>query len=236
VKLLRAIQERRVRKLGATAEEAVDVRIISATHQHLAACVERGAFRQDLYYRLNVIELALPPLRERSDDIAMLASLILDRLAGGAASAVLSSQALQALKAYSFPGNVRELENILERAVAFAGGGVIEVADLALKGIGGNGAAPPELVCREPELEPEAAQIGHAAEAASANPVPPIAADLLPALPCDLPRYLDAMEREIMRRALEKTRYNRTQAADLLGISFRQLRYRMQRLGIHEPD
>ncbi|HEX7642236.1 MAG TPA: sigma-54 dependent transcriptional regulator [Burkholderiaceae bacterium] len=236
VKLLRAIQERRVRKLGATAEEAVDVRIISATHQHLAACVERGAFRQDLYYRLNVIELALPPLRERSDDIAMLASLILDRLAGGAASAVLSPEALQALKAYSFPGNVRELENILERAVAFAGGGVIEVADLALKGVGGNGAAPPESIPRGPEPEPEAAQFGRAAEALSANPVPPIPADLLPALPCDLPQYLDAMEREIMRRALEKTRYNRTQAADLLGISFRQLRYRMQRLGIHEPD
>ncbi|MBV8634937.1 MAG: sigma-54-dependent Fis family transcriptional regulator [Burkholderiaceae bacterium] len=234
VKLLRAIQERRVRKLGATAEESVDVRLISATHQHLAGCVERGTFRQDLYYRLNVIELALPPLRERTDDIAMLSARILARLAGGAAPAVLAPAALGALKGYAFPGNVRELENILERAVAFAAGGVIEVADLALKGVTGttgvigNGAAVPQTEPADLPLEPE--------EAPAGNPVPPVALDLLPALPCDLPQYLDAMEREIMRRALEKTRYNRTQAADLLGISFRQLRYRMQRLGIHEPD
>ena len=237
VKLLRAIQERRVRKLGATTEELVDVRIISATHQHLAGCVERGAFRQDLYYRLNVIELALPPLRERSDDIAMLSNLVLSRLAGGAPAAVLSPGALAALKAYSFPGNVRELENILERAVAFAADGMIEVADLALKGVSGNGAAVAEPASPEPRLEAETVhEVAQNEMAASANPVPPVALDLLPALPCDLPQYLDAMEREIMRRALEKTRYNRTQAADLLGISFRQLRYRMQRLGIHEPD
>ena len=133
VKLLRAIQERRVRKLGATAEETVDVRIISATHQNLAECVERGKFRRDLYYRLNVIELSLPPLRERVDDIGMLANLILTRLAAGGPQTVLAADALRALEAYPFPGNVRELENILERAVAFANDGVIEVADLALK-------------------------------------------------------------------------------------------------------
>lgn len=228
VKLLRAIQERRVRKLGATTEEAVDVRIISATHQHLAGCVERGTFRQDLYYRLNVIELSLPPLRERSDDVAMLASRILDRLTGGAEPVRLSPQALEALSAYSFPGNVRELENILERAVAFAVGGVIEVADLALKG-GAVATTPPAEM---------PAPVADAAPVVAAIEVAPSAPDLslLPQLPCDLPQYLDSIEREVMRRALEKTRYNRTQAADLLGISFRQLRYRMQRLDIHEPD
>ncbi len=240
VKLLRAIQERRVRKLGATNEESVDVRLISATHQHLAGCVERGAFRQDLYYRLNVIELALPPLRERADDVAMLSSLILVRLAGSGAAAALSPQALDALKAYSFPGNVRELENILERAVAFAADGVIEVADLALKAVAGNGATP--NTAAPAPAEPEAPAPLHApppeedVERTAVNPVPAVATALLPPLPCDLAQYLDAVEREIMRRALEKTRYNRTQAADLLGISFRQLRYRMQRLGIHEPD
>ncbi len=239
VKLLRAIQERRVRKIGATGEELVDVRLISATHQHLADCVERGAFRQDLYYRLNVIELSLPPLRERTDDIAMLSALILGRLAGSGAPAALSPQALEALEAYSFPGNVRELENILERAVAFAADGVIEVADLALKGGAGNGAGlAVQVPLPEPEapVRPRAESIDEDVERTAVNPVPAVATALLPPLPCDLPQYLDAVEREIMRRALEKTRYNRTQAADLLGISFRQLRYRMQRLGIHEPD
>ena len=251
VKLLRAIQERRVRKLGATAEELVDVRIVSATHQHLAGCVERGAFRQDLYYRLNVIELSLPPLRERADDIAMLSALILGRLSGGTKPAVLAPAALDALKAYPFPGNVRELENILERAVAFAADGVIEVADLALKGVAGsngsnaNGANGASQIAHAPahapaqasaEAEAPALLQDEDAEPASANPIPAVASAMLPPLPCDLPQYLDAVEREIMRRALEKTRYNRTQAAELLGISFRQLRYRMQRLGIHEPD
>ncbi|HWV63691.1 MAG TPA: sigma-54 dependent transcriptional regulator, partial [Oxalicibacterium sp.] len=132
VKLLRAIQERRVRKVGATAEEPVDVRIISATHQNLHDCVGKGAFRQDLYYRLNVIELHLPPLRERLDDIGLLADVILARLGGGH-TAALTPEALEALHNYSFPGNVRELENILERALAFANDGVIEVGDLVLK-------------------------------------------------------------------------------------------------------
>ena len=132
VKLLRAIQERRVRKIGATTEEPVDVRIISATHQDLARCVETGKFRQDLFYRLNVIELALPPLRERLDDLAPLVDGILQRLAG-AGQASLGTGVLDALRAYSFPGNVRELENVLERALAFANDGVIEVTDLSLK-------------------------------------------------------------------------------------------------------
>ena len=133
VKLLRAIQERRVRKIGATAEEPVDVRIISATHQDLAHCVETGKFRQDLFYRLNVIELALPPLRERLGDLGVLTEAILTRLAGPGQKAALGAQVLDTLCAYSFPGNVRELENVLERALAFANDGVIEVGDLSLK-------------------------------------------------------------------------------------------------------
>ncbi|MQA42673.1 sigma-54-dependent transcriptional regulator, partial [Rugamonas aquatica] len=134
VKLLRAIQERRVRKIGATAEEPVDVRIISATHKNLAQCVEQGSFRQDLFYRLNVIELSLPPLRERLDDLAVLTGAILERLGTFEHKVRLGEGVLDALRGYSFPGNVRELENILERALAFANDGVIEVTDLALKG------------------------------------------------------------------------------------------------------
>jgi two-component system response regulator PilR (NtrC family) len=145
VKLLRAIQERRVRKVGATVEEPVDVRLISATHQNLAECVEHGKFRQDLYYRLNVIELHLPPLRERLDDIGLLADVILERLAPPGTRVVLAPAALEALRNYAFPGNVRELENILERALAFANDGVIEVADLALK----TASAPPAGVAAE---------------------------------------------------------------------------------------
>src|SRR5690606_32496185 len=125
----------RVRKVGATTEEPVDVRLVSATHQDLAECVEKGRFRQDLYYRLNVIELSLPPLRERLDDIGLLCDAILERLAGPQQRATLSDEALKALRCYPFPGNVRELENILERALAFANGGMIEIADLALKAV-----------------------------------------------------------------------------------------------------
>lgn len=233
VKLLRAIQERRVRKLGATAEELVDVRLISATHQNLADCVERGKFRQDLYYRLNVIELSLPPLRERSDDIGMLSDLILGRLASAGSQVALAPDALQALRAYPFPGNVRELENILERAVAFANEGVIEVVDLALKGTGSTGAAASQGIAvheQLPESDSRPTATPHSPDSAQA------CAPVLPGLPCSLPEHLDDVEREMIRRALAETHFNRTQAADLLGISFRQLRYRMQRLNIYEPE
>lgn len=232
VKLLRAIQERRVRKVGATVEEPVDVRLISATHQHLAACVEQGKFRQDLYYRLNVIELSLPPLRERLDDIGLLSNTILDRLAAPGHRALLAPQALEALSCYAFPGNVRELENILERALAFANNGVIEVSDLALKAVG---------MSAEPIRSPAVATLLEKAPlqpaVAVTQQVPAVSRPVSePDLPCSLPEHLDAVEREVIRRALVKTQFNRTQAAELLGISFRQLRYRMQRLSIHGPE
>jgi len=144
VKLLRAIQEKKVRKVGATTEEAVDVRLICATHQDLRACVEAGTFRQDLYYRLNVIELRMPPLRERSEDIPLLAHACLQRLAQGGKALCLTPAAEVALVRYSFPGNVRELENILERATALCSGDCIEEADLQLLPADGAVAEPGE--------------------------------------------------------------------------------------------
>jgi two-component system response regulator PilR (NtrC family) len=207
VKLLRAIQEKRVRKVGATQEEPVDVRIISATHQNLARQVEAGKFRQDLFYRLNVIELKMPPLRDCREDIPLIAASILERIAraGGAAPAQLSAAALEELSNYDFPGNIRELENVLERAVALSVGSEIGGEDLMLK----------------PIAQDEAG--ARAAEGALGAP---------------LPDYLDRVEREAILEALERTQFNRTAAAKLLGITFRTLRYRMQRLGItdeHRP-
>ena len=232
VKLLRAIQERRVRKIGATAEEPVDVRIISATHKDLAKCVETGVFRQDLFYRLNVIELALPPLRERLDDLPVLTHAILARLAGpGGAS--LGPGVLDALRAYSFPGNVRELENVLERALAFANDGVIQVEDLSLKAARVAETArvePPPVVATPPT--PAAAP-----PMPAAAPVAPEATPLGPAsLPSNLPAYLEQVERDIIQRALQQTQFNRTRTASLLGISVRQLRYQMQKLDIQAPE
>ena len=199
VKLLRAIQEKKVRKVGDTAEENVDARIISATHQNLSERVQSGRFRQDLYYRLNVIELTMPALREMSEDIPVLAEGILQRLAAqhGVALLHLSPTASTALQDYDFPGNVRELENILERALALSSGGAIEPGDLHL------------LV---------------ASEAGSAL------ASELRSLP--LQEYLDRLEKTAILAALEKTRFNKTAAAKILGITFRALRYRMDRLGI----
>lgn len=236
VKLLRAIQERRVRKVGATTEEAVDVRLISATHQNLADCVEKGKFRQDLYYRLNVIELSLPPLRERLDDISMLANAILVRLGDPSGVAVLAPPALQALCSYAFPGNVRELENILERALAFANDGVIEVADLVLKSVGAMGGEPNLSVRQPQDSAPQPEAMPQQPLLAAQGPAETVAPELPASLPASLPSHLDEVEREVIHRALAKTQFNRTQAAELLGISFRQLRYRMQRLNIREPE
>ena len=254
VKLLRAIQERRVRRIGATAEEAVDVRIISATHQDLAHCVAIGKFRQDLFYRLNVIELALPALRERLSDLGVLTEAILTRLAGPGQKATLGAQVLEALHAYSFPGNVRELENVLERALAFADDGVIEIGDLSLKGApvavasavlvpSATAAALAPLVAPlvAPLMAPLLAPLLAPGVAPGAAPVvTPIAATDAPAapaaLPNCLPEYLEQVERDIIVRALTQTQFNRTQTAQLLGISVRQLRYQMQKLDIHAAE
>jgi two-component system response regulator PilR (NtrC family) len=207
--LLRAIQERRVRKVGATQEEPVDVRIICATNQSLAGMVEAGRFRRDLYYRLNVVELSMPPLRECRDDIPRIAGAILERLAAqsGVPAPRLSAEALGELMQYDFPGNVRELENILERALALSGSAELGPADLALHRI-----APGEDEAAEPQPR--------GGEATGAEG--------------PLPVYLDKLEREAILQALGKTGFNRTAAAKLLGITFRQLRYRMQRLGIKD--
>lgn len=195
VKLLRAIQEKMVRKVGSTQEEPVDVRIISATHQDLGQCVESGKFRQDLFYRLNVIMLKMPALREIFEDIPLLAAEILKKVAGrNAEPPKLNPAALKALREYDFPGNVRELENILERAVALTTGGEIGREDLRL-------AAKPQK------------------DAARLKGLP-------------LQEYLDAVEKEAIADALETARYNKTAAAKLLGISFRALRYRLERLGM----
>jgi two-component system response regulator PilR (NtrC family) len=228
VKLLRAIQERRVRRVGATAEEPVDVRIVSATHQDLAKCVAAGRFRQDLFYRLNVIELRMPPLRERRDDIGVLAEAILARLSARARLPVvprLSSVTLRYLQSYVFPGNVRELENILERALAFSNGEVVNVEDLGLR--------PATLEAAPTERALDDERPGADATALPAEPAR--AVEARPGddgVPDSLPDYLDAVERDAILRALELTRHNRTAAAKRLGISFRALRYRMQRLGI----
>ena len=200
VKLLRTIQEKKVRKVGATQEEPIDVRIISATHQTLSGLVETGKFRQDLYYRLNVIELKMPPLREMRGDIPLIAQAILERLAqqSGAPLPLLSADSLSALSDYSFPGNVRELENILERALALCSEHKIGRDDLYL--------SLPEAALDEGSREP-----------GSKWP---------------LQDYLDRIEREAIHEALERTRFNKTAAAKLLGITFRALRYRLERLGI----
>jgi two-component system response regulator PilR (NtrC family) len=212
VLLLRAIQERRVRKVGSTQEEPVDVRVISATNQSLAGLVETGRFRRDLFYRLNVVDLVMPPLRDCREDIPLIAGVILQRLgAQGGAAARLSAVALEELMRYDFPGNVRELENILERAIALSSAAELSPADLALHRISGE--EPAEAAESQPAKE------GAAAPASSPRP---------------LPTYLDQIEREAILDALRKTSFNRTAAARLLGITFRQLRYRMQRLGIKE--
>jgi two-component system response regulator PilR (NtrC family) len=211
VKLLRAIQEKRVRKVGATGEEPVDVRIISATHNDLAERVQQGKFRQDLYYRLNVIQIPMPPLRELREDIAVIAQRALERLSGDA-TVKFAEEAKLALEEYDFPGNVRELENVVERALALCSNGVITVDDLQLS------PCEPRLAgdsARDLTGEPD----GHPVLCGKSS----------------LPDYLDRVEKQALLEALQQTGFNRTAAAKLLGLTFRTMRYRMERLGIKDP-
>jgi two-component system response regulator PilR (NtrC family) len=193
VKLLRVIQEKTVRPVGASGEEPANARILSATHKSLAMMVSTGEFREDLYYRINVIELSVPALRDRGEDIAALARHILGKLS---ATAALDDSALEALSGYSFPGNVRELENMLERAVTLCSSGNISDSDLNLR--------------REIGIEDSPADFTST----------------------DLDNQVEDVQRQAIIEALEKTRYNKTAAAKLLGLSFRQLRYRIKKLQI----
>ena len=196
VKLLRTIQEKTIRPVGATSEVPVDVRILSATHKDLDTLVKDGTFRQDLYYRINVIELKVPPLRERIEDIPLIVTHILDRLSreSGGRDTGIEPDALSALEGYRFPGNVRELENILERAMTLCEGEMITMGDLRL-----------------PEAEVEIASTGKGKA---------------------LDSYLDEVEKHAILKVLEETRWNKTAAARKLGISFRALRYRLEKLGL----
>ncbi len=203
VKLLRAIQEKSVRPVGAPQEIPVDVRIVSATHKNLSELVEAGAFRQDLYYRINVIELHIPPLRDRNEDIPILVAQSLMRIStiGGSPSIQIGDSALKQLTQYNFPGNVRELENILERATALCENNSIAIDDLHLP------------------AQPKTSE------------APPTATQELPA-GTNLEQQLEHTERQIITRALEETHWNKTKAAKILGISFRALRYRLSKLGL----
>ena len=200
VKLLRAIQEKHVRQVGATTEEPVNVRIICATHQDLRRLVAEGKFRQDLFFRINVIEIRMPSLRECREDIPELTQRILERLTANSPTPPppLTSSAMAALADYAFPGNVRELENILERALALHGNGSIDIDDL--------------------QLQPQKVGAGETPELGRQS----------------LQDFLDEQERLAILDALQKTRFNRTAAARLLGVTFRSLRYRMERLGLND--
>jgi two-component system response regulator PilR (NtrC family) len=206
VKLLRVVQEKTVRVVGESREERVDVRILSATHKSLADLVTQGLFREDLFYRINVIELRVPALRERAEDIGEIAEAILERLArrSNTSSAAISTEAVSLLQTYAFPGNVRELENVLERALTLSTGGVITPEHVRLR-----------ASARSPLIEPTSKPTILSSEGETA-----------------LGSQLESIERDAIVKALEKTRYNKTAAAKLLGMSFRALRYRIKKLGI----
>jgi len=218
VKLLRVIQEKSVRPIGEQRELPIDVRVLSATHKNLAELVAAGRFREDLYYRINVIEIHVPSLRERASDIPELAEALLRRLGRrlGEEAPALSAAALAALQAYAFPGNVRELENILERALTLCAGQQIGVEDLQLRAATAPGRDTPAHT-------PSYSQSASASQLTSAATVPAVS---------PLGDQLEHIERDAIIKALERTRYNKTAAARLLGITFRALRYKVKKLGI----
>ncbi len=226
-KLLRALQERSVRPLGGTQEEVLDVRVVSASHRDLAHEVQAGRFRQDLYYRLNVIDLHLPPLRERREDLPALCQALLARMAEEYSLPMRqpSAASLHFLAQHPLPGNVRELENLLHRAAALGEGPELDLAP-----------PPPQPVATD-KPNPVRTEEERAAAPGKGAPALPVAAPGEPALalPCDLQAWLDEQERQILVRALERSQFNRTAAAALLGISLRQMRYRIARLNIPTP-
>lgn len=201
VKLLRVIQEKSVRPVGESREAPVDVRILSATHRNLAQLVTEGKFREDLFYRVNVIEIGVPPLRDRLEDIPELVNALLSKLSKqlGVKALTITPSGLQALSQYHFPGNVRELENALERAATLCTHHMIDAGDLQLR---------PKVASGEASSKSAVTPGEHLGEA------------------------LEDIERDAIVRALEQTRYNKTKAAQLLGMSFRSLRYRIKKLGI----
>lgn len=209
VKLLRAIQEKAVRPIGSQEEQTIDVRILSATHKNLSAEVRAGQFREDLFYRINVIEITVPPLRERADDIEDLARLFLNRFSKEAACPPpnLSDEAIDSLKSHHFPGNVRELENTLERAFTLCMDGTISSHDLQLQR---RAAVAP--------AQPGVANNHHQDYVADGH--------------LSIDDYLAEIEKEIIVRALEENRWNKTATAEKLGISFRQMRYKLKKLNI----
>ena len=215
VKLLRAVQEKAIRPVGASAEEPTDIRLLSATHKDLAVEVEEGRFRKDLFYRINVIDLHVPSLRDRIDDLPELAQALLQRIAAesGNDHAQLNASAIEALAQYSFPGNVRELENILERALALSDGDAISADDFQFSGVA---SAP-----RQPEpatADKSGSTLNTSVKEAYG----------------DMEGYLDDVERQIISTALEESRWNKTATAKLLGVSFRSLRYRLKKLGLDD--
>ncbi len=227
-KLLRAIQERRVRPLGSAQEEAADVRIVSATHRDLAADVQAGRFRQDLYYRLNVIEVLLPPLRERREDLPALCRALLARLSqeSGLPMPEIDERSLEQIARLPLPGNVRELENLLHRAITLGEEGPLRIDPEMQLPCGTPPAppAPPASASPSPSLSPS-------------RPVPP-GGPLSPTdadLPRDLQAWLDERERGILVQALQENGFNRTATAARLGLSLRQIRYRIDRLNIALP-
>jgi len=222
VKLLRAIQEKAIRAIGDASETKIDVRILSASHKDLSALINRGEFRSDLYYRINVIEASVPPLHERGDDIILLATHFLEQFAldYDDDQAQLTAAACQALLAYDFPGNVRELHNILERAYTLCDGHVIDVNDLQLN---------PNAALAAPVTRPKSS-----ATESPSNQNASVNAKYDESIPLD--DYLADIEKDILLTTLDKYRWNRTIAAKALGITFRSLRYRLKKLGLDSDD